>query len=112
MSLTQISQCLTDEDKVLSTTILKSQELFSSLINQFKNLAQVMSSNIQVNPLISKVIESSQEFVRHHEDSLIMVWSLTKRLFDLTEELATKEIHRDMKGFIQRENITPTKPKS
>jgi len=37
-----------------------------------------------------------------------MVWSLTKRLFELTEELATKEVERDIKGFIKRENIIPT----
>ena len=41
-----------------------------------------------------------------------MVWSLTKRLFELTEELATKEMERDIKGFIKRENITPTRPRS
>ena len=41
-----------------------------------------------------------------------MVWSLTKRLFELTEELATKEMERDIKGFIKRENIIPIRPRS
>ena len=41
-----------------------------------------------------------------------MVWSLTKRLFELTEELATKEMDRDIKEFIKRENLIPTRPKS
>ena len=34
-----------------------------------------------------------------------MVWSLTKRLFELTEELAEKEIEQDAKGFIIRETF-------
>ncbi len=34
-----------------------------------------------------------------------MVWSLTKRLFELTEQLAEKEIELDPKGFIIRETF-------
>jgi hypothetical protein len=34
-----------------------------------------------------------------------MVWSLTKRLFELTEQLAEKEIEQDPKGFIIRETF-------
>lgn len=54
----------------------------------------------------------SEDFIRCHEDSLVMVWQLTKRLFDLTEELASNEISRDLKSFIMRENIKPNQPKS
>ena len=35
-----------------------------------------------------------------------MVWSLTKRLFELTEQLAEKEIEQDPKGFIIRETFS------
>lgn len=37
-----------------------------------------------------------------------MIWSLTKRLFELTEQLATKEMEQDPQGFILRETITPS----
>jgi cob(I)alamin adenosyltransferase len=43
--------------------------------------------------------------VKQHEESLVLVRTVTKRLFDLAEQLATKEIESDPKGFIIRENI-------
>jgi len=48
---------------------------------------------------------TGQEFVRNHEESLVMIRAVTKKLFDLAEQLATKEINKDPKGFIMRENI-------
>lgn len=50
-------------------------------------------------------METAKEFMKKHEDSIIMVWSLSKRLFELTEQLAEKEITIDPKGFIIRETI-------
>jgi len=50
-------------------------------------------------------MDTANEFVKKHEDSIIMVWSLTKRLFELTEQLAEKEIESDPKGFIIRETL-------
>lgn len=41
-----------------------------------------------------------------------MVCSLTWRLFELTEELAAKEMERDIKGFIKRDNLIQTRQRS
>jgi len=30
-------------------------------------------------------MQTANDFIKRHEDSIIMVWSLTKRLFELTE---------------------------
>jgi hypothetical protein len=54
---------------------------------------------------VNSIIESAKEFVTKHEESLIMVWSFNKRLFELTEQLAEKEIEFDPKGFIIRETF-------
>lgn len=48
---------------------------------------------------------TGQEFMKNHEESLVMIRAITKKLYDLTEQLATKEINQDPKGFILRENI-------
>lgn len=48
---------------------------------------------------------TGQEFIKNHEESLVMIRAVTKKLFDLAEQLATKEINSDPKGFIMRENI-------
>ena len=48
---------------------------------------------------------TGQEFIRNHEESLVMIRAVTKQLFDLAEQLATKEINSDPKGFIMRESI-------
>ena len=50
-------------------------------------------------------MQTANDFIKRHEDSIIMVWSLTKRLFELTEQLAEKEIEDDPKGFIIRETL-------
>ena len=43
---------------------------------------------------------TGQEFVRNHEESLVMIRAVTKQLFDLAEQLATKEINNDPKGSL------------
>lgn len=48
---------------------------------------------------------TGDEFVKNHEESLVMIRAVTKKLFDLAEQLATKEIESDPRGFIIRENI-------
>ena len=48
---------------------------------------------------------TGEEFVKNHEESLMMIRAVTKKLYDLAEQLATKEIDQDPKGFIIRENI-------
>lgn len=56
-------------------------------------------------PQVEQMMFTGQEFVRNHEESLVMIRAVTKQLFDLAEQLATKEINNDPKGFIMRESI-------
>jgi len=91
MTLTEISEILTSQDAILQKTLLSSQELFSNFIILFDELSrEIKGKNLQNKPRLEQILSTSNEFIKKHDDSIIMVWSLTKRLFELTEQLAEK----------------------
>lgn len=107
MTLTEISEILTSQDAILQKTLLSSQELFSNFIILFDELSrEIKGKNLQNKPRLEQILSTANEFIKKHDDSIIMVWSLTKRLFELTEQLAEKEIESDPKGFIMRESFS------
>jgi len=64
-----------------------------------------LKKNPQLKPKVETMMYTGEEFVKNHEESLMMIRAVTKKLYDLAEQLATKEIDQDPKGFIIRENI-------
>jgi hypothetical protein len=48
---------------------------------------------------------SCSKFVVEHESSLQNIRQVTKRLFQITESLAKREMNLDPKAYIIRENI-------
>ena len=90
---------------MLQRTITKSQESFSSLNLQLNDLSMELKKAGSLKPQVQQMMFTAQEFVKNHEESLLMIRAVSKKLFDLAEQLATKEIESDPKGFIIRENI-------
>jgi len=85
MTLTDITEFLMKEDMMLQRTITKSHESFSALQIQLNDVQMDLKKSGPLKPLVQQMMYTGEEFVKNHEESLVMIRAVTKKLFDLAE---------------------------
>lgn len=85
MTLTDITEFLIKEDMMLQKTINKSNEAFSTLTLQLNDFSMDLKKAGPLKPQVEQMMFTGHEFIRNHEESLVMIRAVTKKLFDLAE---------------------------
>ena len=88
--------------------ISKSQSSFALLTIQLTELQSTLKGKIQAK--VDEIIETGKKFTLEHEESLLWIRKIKQRLFELTEQLAAKEIEQDPKGYILHESYRKNSP--
>lgn len=67
-----------------------------------------MAGKEKPNTMMTVALMTAEDFIKQQETALSLTRGVSKRLFELAEELAAREIQNDPKAFMTREVLEPT----